>query len=69
MDTMGVGPFNAIYPERLKIFLLVVDCGDDLLLYFCTDADAKKFPGIEDTIEDSMTARMEAVYSWFKKQF
>ena len=69
MDKMGIGPFNALYPEKMKINLLVVDCGDDLLLYLCTDVDAKKFPGIEGMIKDSMTARMEAVYNWFRKQF
>ena len=69
MDNMGVGPFNALYPGRMKINLLVVDCGDDLLLYLCTDVDSKKFPGIEKTIKESMTARMEAVKNWFMKQF
>ena len=69
MDKMGVGPFNALYPGKMKINLLIVDCGDDLLLYLCTDVDAKKFPGIEGMIQDSMTARMEAVYNWFLTQF
>ena len=53
----------------MKINLLVVDCGEDLLLYLCTDVDSKKFPGIAGMIVDSMTARMEAVYNWFLKQF
>ena len=69
MDKMGAGPFNALYPGKMKINLLVVDCGDNLLLYLCTDVDSKKFPGIEGMIVDSMTARMEAVYNWFLKQF
>ena len=69
MDKMGAGPFNALYPGKMKINLLVVDCGDDLLLYLCTDVDSKKFPGIANMIVDSMTARMEAVYNWFIKQF
>ena len=69
MDNMGAGPFNALYPGKMKINLLVVDCGDNLLLYLCTDVDSKKFPGIAGMIVDSMTARMEAVYNWFLKQF
>lgn len=69
MDKMGMGPFNALYPGKMKINLLVVDCGDDLLLYLCTDVDSKKFPGIKDMIKDSMTARMDAVYKWFLEQF
>ena len=69
MDKMGAGPFNALYPGKLKINLVIVDCEDSLLMYLCTDVDSKKFPGIGDIIVDSMTARMEAVYNWFLKQF
>lgn len=68
-DTMGLGPFKAIYPDKMKIYILVVDCGEDLLLYLCTDLDSVKFPGIKNQITDSMTTRMDAVYEWFYKQF
>lgn len=68
-DIMGLGPFKAIYPEKMKISILVEDCGDDLLLYICTDLDSVKFPGIKGQIVDSMTSRMDAVYNWFLKQF
>lgn len=69
MDKMGKGPFNALYPGKLKINTLVIDCGDDLLMYSCTDLDSVKLPGIKNMIVDSMTARMEAIYNWFLKQF
>ena len=51
------------------INILVIDCDDDLLLYLCTDTDSVKFPGIKGQITNSMSARMEAVYKWFKTQF
>ncbi len=69
LDVMGLGPFKAIYPEKMVISILVMDCGDDLLLYLTTDLDSKKYPGIQKMITDSMTARMNAVYNWFITQF
>lgn len=69
LDKMGIGPFKAIYPGKMIINILVIDCDDDLLLYLCTDTDSVKFPGIKGQITNSMSARMEAVYKWFKTQF
>lgn len=69
LDVIGLGPFKAIYPELMKINILVVDGGDDILFYICCDVDSVKFPGIKGQITDSMTTRMDAVYNWFLKQF
>lgn len=66
---IGLGPFKAIYPGLLKINILVIDCGEDILLYLCCDLDSVKYPGIKAQITDSMTSRMDAVYRWFIKQF
>lgn len=68
-DEMGIGPFKAIYPGKMKNFILVNDCGDCLLLYLVSDLDAVKFPGIKGQIKDSITSRMTAIYNWFIKQF
>lgn len=68
-DVMGIGPFKAIYQDKMVINLLVIDCGENLLLYICDDLDSVKFPGIKGQITDSMTSRMEAIYKWFMKQF
>lgn len=69
LDKMGLGPFKAIYPGKMLINVLVIDCGDDLLLYLNTDLDSVKFPGIKGQITDSMSSRMDAVYKWFTTQF
>ena len=69
LDKMGIGPFKAIYPGKMIINILVIDCGDDLLLYLNTDVDSIKFPGIKGQITDSMSSRMDAVYKWFITQF
>lgn len=68
-DVMGLGPFKAIYPGKMVINILLIDCGDDILLYLNTDIDSVKFPGIKAQITDSMTSRMDAIYKWFITQF
>lgn len=69
VDTMGLGPFNAIYPGKMVINILITDEGDELIMYLNTDLESVKYPGISDKIEDSMTSRMTAVYKWFITQF
>lgn len=69
LDKMGIGPFRPIHPGKMIINILVIDCGDDILLYMCTDTDSIKLPGIKGQITKSMIARMTAVYEWFKTQF
>lgn len=69
LDKMGIGPFRPIHPGKMIINILVTDCGDDILLYLCTDTDCLKLPGIKGQITKSMIARMTAVYEWFKTQF
>ena len=69
LDKMGIGPFRPIHPGKMIINILVIDCGDDVLLYMCTDTDSIKLPGIKGQITKSMIARMTAVYEWFKTQF
>jgi len=68
-DTMGVGPFKAIYPGKLTIKILSIDCGEDVLLYFCTDLSCVKLPGVKKQISDSMIARIDALFKWFMQQF
>nr|MCR5765773.1 hypothetical protein [Treponema sp.] len=68
-STIGIGPFKAIAPENLKIFIFVEDKGDEILLYLFTDLDSAKYPGMKGQITESMTSRLDAVYNWFIKQF
>lgn len=69
LDDMGIGPFKAIYPGNIQIHVLVIDCGENLLLYLATDLDSVNFPGIKGQISDSIISRMNAVHGWFIKQF
>lgn len=64
-DDLGLGPIRAIMPHDLVINLLVQECGEGMVVYLCADLDSKKMPGVRGKITESMTARMDAISSWF----
>ncbi|MBR5032785.1 MAG: hypothetical protein IKX70_03885 [Treponema sp.] len=64
-DDMGLGPIRAIMPNDLVINLLIQECDDGMVVYLCADLDSKKMPGVRGKITESMTARMDAISSWF----
>lgn len=69
VDTMGIGPFNAIFPGDMVINIHIIDCAEDLILFLATDVDCKWYPGVKSMLEDTISERMEAVYRWFITQF
>jgi len=69
LDSMGIGPIQAVNPRNMKINVIAIDCGENLCLYLETDTDCKKFPGIAKTLENSLTSRMDAIKEWFIRQF
>ena len=69
LDKMGFLGVYPIKPEKMKINVLVTDCGDSLLLYLCTDLDAENPILVKKQIPESMGERMDAIYKWFIKQF
>ena len=68
MSCMGI---KAVDAGNMKISIVAVDLGDDVLIYLNTDVSAKNIAlvNVRKQIKDSMTARMEAVYRWFLMQF
>lgn len=66
MSKLGI---KAVMPERLRMNIVSVDLGDDLLLYLVADVSAKNLMGVRAQIKDSMTVRMNAIYRWFLKQY
>lgn len=66
MSKLGI---KAVMPEHLRMNILSIDLGDNLLLYISADVSSKNIIGIRGQIEDSMTVRMDAIYRWFMKQF
>ncbi|MCR4734073.1 MAG: hypothetical protein K5829_03590 [Treponema sp.] len=69
LDKMGFLGVYPIKPGKMKITVLVTDCGDSLLLYLATDLDAENPMLVKKQIPESMGERMEAIYKWFIKQF
>lgn len=69
LDKMGFLGVYPIKPEKMKINVLVTDCGDSLVLYLCTDLDAENPMLVRKQIPESMGERMDAIYKWFIKQF
>lgn len=68
-NSIGMGPITGIDEGNMKINVLVIDCGDSILLFLSTDCNCNKVPGIKSLVSDSMIARMNAVHDWFLKQF
>lgn len=68
MTFLGV---KAVMDGKLRLSVLSIDCGDELLLYLSTDVDAKSVPlfNVRRQIQDSMTERIDAIYRWFIVQF
>ena len=64
-DDLGLGLIRAIMPQDLVINLLIQECDDGMVVYLCADLDSKKMPGVRGKITESMTARMDAISSWF----
>ena len=69
IDGIGWGPVTAIEPGKMKIHLMVIDCGDSLCLYLLSDADCMKVSMLKKRIENSLTSRIDAMKDWFVKQF
>lgn len=68
VSTLGV---KMIMPGNIRISAISIDCGDDILFYLSTDCNAKKIGivNVRKQLEESMVARIEAIYRWFLRQF
>lgn len=69
VNELGLGIIKAIEPEKLKISMLVEDCGSDLVIYLCADLESKDVPGLKGKISDSIISRVDAIKKWFLMQF
>lgn len=69
VDSMGMGIFRVIDPEDMRINIIVTDCGDKFLLYLETETNCPKNKLIINKLEDSLIARVDAIYKWFVSSF
>lgn len=69
VDAMSYSFLKLIQSDKLRVSLIVQDLGDWLLVYNLTKADFTAIPGIEGKITASFSARAEAIYKWFIKEY
>lgn len=69
LETMRYGFVKIIESERFRASLVVRDYGDCLLVYGVTYADLAYVPAIGNKLNASFTARAEAMYRWFVKEY
>lgn len=64
-----VGPVKGIAEDNLKICVVPIDCGDEMLIYFLIQANFPNMSFLEDRMELSLNSRLNALYGWFVKSF
>lgn len=64
-----LGPIKAIENGKLKISMVIIDCGNEMMVYLLTQAKFPALKVLEDTMNDSFSSRLDAVYNWFIRQF
>lgn len=69
IDALRYGFIKIIDGERFRASLVVHDFGDCLLVYGVTYADLAYVPAIGNRLNASFTARAEAMYRWFIKEY
>ncbi len=60
-----------IMPSNIRINAISIDCGESILFYLSTDCNAKKINiiNVRKQLEESLVARIDALYQWFLQQF
>lgn len=64
-----VGPIKAVDKGNLRINIVIMDCGDDMLVYMLVQSEFPALKILEKTMYNSFSARLEAIYTWFCSQF
>ena len=66
---LHVGPIKAVESEDLVIDIVITDCGDDFIVYLTVRAKFLAVSVLEPIMNDSLSSRLNAIYSWFVNQF
>ena len=69
MTSLKIGPLKALSPSNLRISLVITDCGDYMSVYLLTQAKVPKLSILEDSMYNSFSARLQAIYKWFCSMF
>ncbi|MBR6078537.1 MAG: hypothetical protein IKP60_00055 [Treponema sp.] len=64
-----VGPIKGISEDELKISVVAVDCGEDIMVYLLVKANFPAIGFLEDSMRESLSSRLEALYKWMMGKF
>lgn len=65
LDTIGFSIFKGADVGDMKIYLQVVDFGDEVVIYTLLMTLFPKYPGMEKNMQLSLSARIDALSGWF----
>ncbi len=65
---MRYGPIRAVKTGNLHINVVVIDCNDKLLVYMMVKSKFLGLDALENRMNNSLMARLDAIYKWFLKQ-
>ncbi|MBQ2530141.1 MAG: hypothetical protein II716_02685 [Treponema sp.] len=64
-----VGPIKGISEDNLKISVVTIDCGSDMMVYLLVKANFPAMGFLEKTMKESLSSRLEALYKWMIGKF
>ncbi len=69
ISPLYAGPVKTIDTDDLRISVVITDCDDYLLVYMAIKTICPSMPVFKKTMDESFSARLNAIYKWFIKQF
>jgi hypothetical protein len=66
---MMFGIIKAVDPHQFRANILIMNCGQQYLVYISTDVGCPRVEIIDRQINDTFNDRLDALYTWFISQF
>ncbi|MFA6856698.1 MAG: DUF6675 family protein [Treponema sp.] len=66
---MMFGIIKAVDPHQFRANMLIMDCGQQYLVYISTDIGCPRVEMIDRQINNAFNDRLDALYTWFISQF
>ena len=64
-----LGVVKGIDTDDMRINVVIIDCGNNMLVYMLVQAKMPAISLFERTMNDSFGSRLDAIYKWFVLQF
>lgn len=69
IDTINYGIIRAVEPKNMEVFIDVINCEDEIIVYVYIQAKMDVPAIFKNKIYDSFVARTDALFDWFKKSW